>query len=277
MELVEGQTLRELLARGPLPIKKLLQIAPQIARGTRARARGRDRPPGPEARERDGHEGRARQDPGLRPREAESTGSGSGEASQLPTMTGTQPGVVVGTVGYMSPEQARGQAVDFRSDQFSFGSMLYEMATGKRAFQKKTAVDTLAAILNEEPEPIAAVNPQMPAPAALDRRTMPRQGAGRTLRVDRRPGPRARGPPRSPVGGIRHCRDAAGELRRRPSSKQALGIVLAALALLGGGYLISESAFATRQRSCVSRKSRFSVGRSSEPVSRPTVRPSYTQ
>ena len=93
-----------------------------------------------------------------------STGSGSGEGSQLPTMTGTQPGVVVGTVGYMSPEQASGATLDFRSDQFSLGAMLYEMATGKRAFQRKTAIDTLAAILNEEPAPIAELNPQTPAP-----------------------------------------------------------------------------------------------------------------
>ena len=90
--------------------------------------------------------------------------SGSDEGSHLPTMTETTPGVVVGTVGYMSPEQASGLALDFRSDQFALGSILYEMATGKRAFQKKTAIDTLAAILNEEPEPIGAVNPQVPAP-----------------------------------------------------------------------------------------------------------------
>jgi Tol biopolymer transport system component len=67
-------------------------------------------------------------------------------------------------VGYMSPEQASGMQLDFRSDQFSLGSILYEMATGRRAFQKKTAIDTLAAILNEEPEAISAVNPQVPAP-----------------------------------------------------------------------------------------------------------------
>jgi len=64
----------------------------------------------------------------------------------------------------MSPEQASGEALDFRSDQFSFGSVLYKMATGKRAFQKKTAIDTLGAILNAEPEPIAQLNPQVPAP-----------------------------------------------------------------------------------------------------------------
>src|SRR5262249_43376395 len=63
-----------------------------------------------------------------------------------------------------SPEQASGHAVDFRSDQFALGSILYEMATGRRAFAKKTAVDTLSAILNEEPEPIASVSPQAPAP-----------------------------------------------------------------------------------------------------------------
>ncbi len=109
-----------------------------------------------------------------------STMSGSGEGSNLPTMTGTTPGVVVGTVGYMSPEQASGEAVDFRSDQFSFGSILYEMATGKRAFQKKTAIDTLGAILNAEPEPIGAINPQVPAPLRwIDERCLSKEAEGR--------------------------------------------------------------------------------------------------
>src|SRR5207253_10047237 len=91
----------------------------------------------------------------------------SQDQSALPTAIGapgTEPGTVMGTVGYMSPEQASGETVDFRSDQFSFGSMLYEVATGKRAFHKKTGVDTLAAVLNEEPEPIGQINPAAPAP-----------------------------------------------------------------------------------------------------------------
>ncbi len=164
MELVDGTTLRELLASGPLPIKKLLQIAPQIAEGlARAHEAGivhRDLKPENVMVKKDGLVKIL--DFGLA--KLSSTGSGSDEGSQLPTMTGTQPGVVVGTVSYMSPEQASGQIVDFRSDQFSLGSMLYEMATGKRAFRKKTAIDTLAAILNEEPEPIASIAPQTPAP-----------------------------------------------------------------------------------------------------------------
>jgi Tol biopolymer transport system component len=162
MELVDGTTLRELLASGPLPIKKLLQIAPQIAEGlARAHEAGivhRDLKPENVMVKKDGLVKIL--DFGLA--KLSSTGSGSDEASQLPTMTGTQPGVVVGTVGYMSPEQASGQTVDFRSDQFSLGSMLYEMATGKRAFQRKTAIDTLAAILNDEPEPISMASPQTP-------------------------------------------------------------------------------------------------------------------
>ena len=119
MEVVEGVTLRELLAGGPLPIKKLLQIAPQVAEGlARAHEAGivhRDLKPENVMVKKDGLVKVL--DFGLA--KLSSTGSGSDEASQLPTMTGTQPGVVVGTVSYMSPEQASGQIVDFRSDASS--------------------------------------------------------------------------------------------------------------------------------------------------------------
>lgn len=164
MELVEGVTLRELLVSGPLPTRKLLQIAPQIAEGLgRAHEAGivhRDLKPENVMLKKDGLVKIL--DFGLA--KLSSKGAASDEGSQLPTMTGTEPGVVVGTVGYMSPEQASGRPIDFRSDQFSLGSILYEMATGRRAFQKKTAIDTLSAILNDEPEPIAATSPQSPPP-----------------------------------------------------------------------------------------------------------------
>jgi serine/threonine protein kinase len=124
MELVDGATLRELLANGPVPIKKLLQIAPQIAEGlARAHEAGivhRDLKPENVMVKKDGLVKIL--DFGLA--KLSSTGSGSDEASKLPTMTRTTPGVVVGTVGYMSPEQASSQALDFRSDQFSLGSIL---------------------------------------------------------------------------------------------------------------------------------------------------------
>src|SRR5216683_1791670 len=93
-------------------------------------------------------------------------GSPSGERSDMfNTSTSlTALGLVLGTVGYMSPEQAGGRPLDFRSDQFSFGLVLYEMVTGKRPFQRDTAAETLVAILREQAEPIVAQNREAPAP-----------------------------------------------------------------------------------------------------------------
>jgi dipeptidyl aminopeptidase/acylaminoacyl peptidase len=90
----------------------------------------------------------------------------SQEMSGLPTAMAspTQPGTVMGTAGYMSPEQASGQPVDFRSDQFTLGSILYEMASGRKAFQRKTGAETLVAIIREEPEALSQAAPKAPAP-----------------------------------------------------------------------------------------------------------------
>ncbi|PYQ37007.1 MAG: hypothetical protein DMF55_02665 [Acidobacteria bacterium] len=166
MELVEGRTLRELLADGALPSRKMLDVGVQVAEGlAKAHEAGlvhRDLKPENLIVSRDGFVKIL--DFGLA-KLTELTASGGG--STLQTMAGapgTVPGTVMGTVGYMSPEQASGREVDFRSDQFSFGSILYELATGQRAFQRNTGAETLTAIIREEPQPLGQANPRVPAP-----------------------------------------------------------------------------------------------------------------
>ncbi len=165
MELVEGKTLRELVASGePVPTKKLLDVAVQTAEGlAKAHSAGivhRDLKPENLMVSRDGFVKIL--DFGL----AKLVEAPSQDDSVLPTAIAapTQPGTVMGTAGYMSPEQASGQPVDFHSDQFTLGAILYEMATGKRAFQRKTGAETLTAIIREEPEPLSQAAPKAPAP-----------------------------------------------------------------------------------------------------------------
>ena len=162
MELIDGITLRALLRSGSLPIRRALEIAVQVAEGlTKAHEAGiahRDLKPENLMVSRDGFVKIL--DFGL----AKPVSPKAGLTSDPCPTSLTPAGIVLGTVGYMSPEQAGGQTVDFRSDQFSLGSVLYEMVTGKRAFQKSTPVETMVAVLREQPRAVGIENPDAPAP-----------------------------------------------------------------------------------------------------------------
>jgi eukaryotic-like serine/threonine-protein kinase len=160
-ELLEGETLREPLRRGKLVVRKAIDYGVQIARGlSAAHEKGivhRDLKPENLFVTKDGRVKIL--DFGL----AKLTQPQPGFEHSAPTVgEETEPGAVMGTVGYMSPEQVRGQNADHRTDIFSFGTILYEMLAGKRAFEKATAADTQSAILNEDPVSISQVTTSIP-------------------------------------------------------------------------------------------------------------------
>jgi hypothetical protein len=162
-ELLEGQTLRAVLERGAMPIRRALETATQVARGlAAAHDRGivhRDLKPDNLFVTSDGHVKIL--DFGLaKLNEPEPVRAWSGESPTVVPATG--PGVVLGTVGYMAPEQVLGRPADHRADIFALGTVLYEMVTGRRAFARDTAPETMAAILKDEPPDLAGGDGAVP-------------------------------------------------------------------------------------------------------------------
>ena len=182
-ELLEGETLRQRLRNGPEAPRKAVEMAVQIASGlAAAHEKGivhRDLKPENVFVTHDGRVkildfGLAAQFP---------TNAGDADSPTLPA--GTEPGVVLGTVGYMSPEQVRGTRVDPRTDIFALGAVLFEMLTGRRAFQRETPAETMTAILREDVPELSSTGRQIPLP--LDRivRRCLEKNAGERLQAAR--------------------------------------------------------------------------------------------
>ncbi|MEO6258963.1 MAG: serine/threonine-protein kinase, partial [Thermoanaerobaculia bacterium] len=161
MELLEGESLADRLVRGPLPLADVIRYGAQIAaaldRAHRAGITHRDLKPGNVVITKSG---------------AKLLDFGLAKSSATPVLVSvdgatehkplTQEGTILGTFQYMAPEQLAGEEADARSDIFSFGALLYEMATGRRAFEGKTRTSLIAAILEREPPPISALQPLTP-------------------------------------------------------------------------------------------------------------------
>jgi len=164
MEYLDGETLAKRLARGPLPLDQMLRYAVEIADALDSAHRHgvlhRDLKPGNILLTKSGAKVL---DFGLAKMQTAEAASGV----TRPASTLTEDGVILGTLPYMAPEQLEGKEADARTDIFSFGAVLYEMTTGKRAFEAESRVGLIAAILEHEPPPLTTLQPM--TPAALDR------------------------------------------------------------------------------------------------------------
>jgi Tol biopolymer transport system component len=229
-ELLEGETLRAALAGGRFSVRRSVEYAVGIARGLAA-----------------AHEkGIVHRD--LKPENVFVTNDGqlkildfglakliepiSGE-SQTDLPTATEPGVVLGTLGYMSPEQVRGKPADHRSDIFSFGAILYEMLSGERSFQRDSAADTMSAILKEDPPELSVTNRNV-SPAldrivrhCLEKSPERRVHSAHDLAFDLES--------LSQETGASTVVSAKRRVRLAP-----IGIAVAVLAALGAGYLLGR-------------------------------------
>jgi serine/threonine protein kinase/Tol biopolymer transport system component len=208
-ELLEGETLRELIERGPLAVHQAVNFGIQMGKGLAA-----------------AHEkGIVHRD--LKPENLFVTTDGRVKILDFglakltrPNWKGesaTETGVVMGTLGYMSPEQARGQTADARADIFAFGVVLYEMLTGRRAFQRATAADTVSAILNQDPPAISRMVPRSPL------------GLQRVVQ---------RCLAKNPEQRFQHASDLLGELETLPTGRdrsilKSLAAIMAALFVIG--------------------------------------------
>ena len=163
MEFLEGRTLREVAASDAMPVERLLKIAVQLAEGLVAAHERRivHRDLKPENIIISPHDAVKILDFGI----AKGEFSTQQQAALTPsTFLRTRDGVILGTAGYMSPEQTRGLVVDYRSDQFSLGAILYELAAGRRAFERASPIDAAVAVITEEPEPLNQLARNIPPP-----------------------------------------------------------------------------------------------------------------
>ena len=236
-ELLEGETLADRLERGPLPARRAIDSAVQVCQGlAAAHAKGivhRDLKPANLFLGRDGHVKIL--DFGLaKLTRDEENAFTDGEAS-----TGTQPGFILGTLAYLSPEQARGEGADPRSDVFALGATLYEMLSGRPAFRRATPAETLSAILTHDPEALTASKESLPAGLeTIVRRCLEKDPEQRFQSA------RDLGFALSAVAGS--TASGAGSPVARPKRARWLliaGLVLAAGA--GAGYLFRPRAMAT--------------------------------